>query len=105
VIGFTYLVLLVIALAGLAIIDRRWKLALFLDRKRTLITLALSVVLFLIWDLAGIALGIFFVGGSAYLTGLRVAPEVPIEELFFLTLLTYNALIIWQGGKRLWPRT
>lgn len=97
---FAYLASLVAAIAGLAVIDYRYKLAFFHDRRRTAITLAVGVILFSIWDLVGIGLHIFFPGTSPYVTGLMILPGYPIEELFFLTLLCYNALIIWTWRER-----
>ena len=51
--------------------------------------LPLGVLVFLIWDVAGIALGIFFRGSTEFMTGLLIGPELPIEEALFLTLLSY----------------
>jgi lycopene cyclase domain-containing protein len=58
-------------------------------------------VFFLLWDLAGLALGIFARGESPHMTGLLLAPELPVEEAVFLTLLSYNALLAWRGLDRL----
>jgi lycopene cyclase domain-containing protein len=49
----------------------------------------LGVLFFLAWDLSGIGLGIFFRGETPFMTGVVIAPELPIEEVFFLTLLCY----------------
>lgn len=81
----------------MGLIDFKHKLALFVQPLRTLVTLATSVVMFLIWDLVGIAQGIFFRGSGPYLTGITIAPELPIEEVFFLTLLSYTILIAYLG--------
>lgn len=91
-----YLLALTLSIAGLIAADYRYKLAFFYDARRTLLSVAIGVTIFLIWDVAGIALDIFFVGNSAYLTGIRVLPEVPIEELLFLTLLCYVSLLSWR---------
>ena len=45
----------------MGLIDFKHKLALFAQPLRTVITLSVAVVVFLIWDLVGIALGIFSV--------------------------------------------
>ncbi len=95
-----YLIGLSIGLFGLGLIDWRFKLALFSDRRRTLITLAITVGLFIVWDALGIFLGVFFHAGSPYGLPVRLAPEFPIEELFFLTLLCYNALIVYRFASR-----
>ena len=52
---------------------------------------------FLVWDSPGIALGIFSRGESPLMTGVLLAPELPLEEVFFLTLLSYVALLAWRG--------
>lgn len=102
---FLYLLILCVAISCLMLIDARWKLAWFHDYRRTLLTIIISVTLFLIWDIFGIKLGIFFEGNSRYITQLFIVPHVPIEELFFLTLLSYNALIIYRLGEKKWQRT
>lgn len=55
--------------------------------------------MFIIWDILGIALGIFFHGDSPYSLPFRIAPEFPIEELFFLYLLTYTTLVVYNGAR------
>lgn len=91
-----YLLGLLVSLLGLGVIDWRYKLAFWYDQRRTALTLGVVIGLFVIWDALGIMLGIFFHGDSAYGLPLRLAPEFPIEELFFLTLLTYVTLIIYR---------
>jgi len=34
------------------------------------------------------------------MTGLLLAPDLPVEEAVFLTLLCYNALLAWRGIDR-----
>ncbi|MEN9954000.1 MAG: hypothetical protein RL028_602 [Actinomycetota bacterium] len=92
-----YLLALTVSLLGMGLIDFKHKLALFSQPLRTAITLIVAVTVFLIWDLVGIALGIFFRGQGPYLTGITIAPELPIEEVFFLTLLSYTILIAYLG--------
>ncbi len=98
--GGAYLAALLVSLAGLGLLDWRYRLALFADARRTLVTVGFGVAAFLAWDLAGVGLGIFFRGDSRYLTGIEVAPEVPLEELFFLTLLVYQTLLLWLALSR-----
>jgi len=95
-IKYVYLLLLVVSIFGLNLADYRYKLAFYVDRKRTLLTIVISVIFFLIWDILGIIFDIFFIGESRYITGIEVLPEVPIEELFFLTLLCYTILLVWR---------
>lgn len=100
-----YLLALLVSIAGMAIIDWRYKLAFWHDRRRTVLTLAIAIGIFIAWDILGIVLGIFFHGGSKFTLPIRLLPEFPIEELFFLLLLCYCTLVVYQGASRLWPRT
>lgn len=100
-----YLAALLVSIAGLGTLDRRYRVAVFDQPRRTLATVGLAVVVFLAWDLAGVGLGIFFRGDAPYLTGLQIAPEVPIEEVFFLTLLCYQTLLLWIAFARRRQRT
>lgn len=101
---FAYLTGLVIGIIGLILIDRRLKLAFWFDRWRTVRTLALSVTLFILWDAAGIALRIFAHGTSRFSLPFTIAPEFPVEELFFLFLLCYVTLLLQRGIESRWPR-
>ncbi len=102
--SFSYLIALLISIAGLAALDQRHKLALWYDTKRTIRVLALGTIFFVAWDLLGITLGIFFHGGSTYALPIRLLPEFPLEELVFLLLLNYTALLLYRGGNKIWPR-
>jgi lycopene cyclase domain-containing protein len=91
-----YLSALCLVIVCLGLIDYRYKLAFFFDARRTLLTLAVAMGLFVVWDVLGIQLGIFFHGGSDLTLPLRILPEFPLEELFFLFLLTYVTLITYR---------
>lgn len=95
-IGFLYLAVILCGLAGMSIIDWKYKLAFFYDYKRTFITLASTVLLFVCWDIIAIEIGIFINGTSRYVTGITLGQQFPIEEIFFLTLLCYMPLIIYR---------
>ena len=84
-----YLAALANALTGMVMLDRRIGLFFWRDPPRAAIVLVAGVLFFLAWDLCGIGLGIFFRGETSFMTGLLLAPELPVEELFFLTLLCY----------------
>lgn len=102
--NLAYLFGLLFSICGLALIDFRFKLAFF---KRPLIAaaaIAISVAFFSLWDLAGISMGIFFRGHATYLSGFTIAPEFPVEELFFLTLLSYSTLIVFTSIERVRAR-
>ena len=91
---FAYLLALICSLVGLGLLDFRFKLAFFGKPKRAAITLAIPYLFFVIWDLAGIAAGIFFRGDSSHMLGINLFREFPIEELFFLGVLCYTTLIV-----------
>ena len=95
-----YLIGLVIAIACLVLVDRKFTLAFFYDAKRTVMTLAIAIWLFIVWDIFGIQLGIFFHGGSDFTLPIRLIPHFPVEELFFLLLLTYVALLIYRFAQK-----
>ena len=91
-----YFGLLVLSIIGTVLLDYRHKLALFADARRTVLVVALAVAFFLAWDINGVSNGVFFKGDSNLLVGWDVATEVPIEEVFFLTLLSHLALIAFR---------
>ena len=89
----SYLSILLFSLIGLYLLDRTHKLAFTVDPKRSLLAMLPAYIVFVIWDIAGIATGVFFRGENTLLIGIEVLPEFPIEELFFLALLCYSTLI------------
>ncbi|MCL3859725.1 lycopene cyclase domain-containing protein [Actinotalea sp. K2] len=95
-----YGALLLVSITGMVVLDHRFRLFFFADARRAAVVLAVGVVFFLLWDVAGIALGIFFRGETPYMTGLLVAPELPVEEVGFLTLLCYLTMNLHGGFSR-----
>lgn len=98
--SFLYLAALLISLTGLATLDVRFKLAFAKNPKAAFIATAIPYLIFVVWDLVGISFGIFFKGQSKFLTGVMIAPEFPLEELFFLALLCYTTLIVATWFER-----
>lgn len=95
-----YLLALLASLLGLVLLDYRYKLVLFRDWLAGSVALIAGLAFFLLWDLFGIANGIFFRGETPGLAGLMVAPELPLEEIFFLTLLCYTTLEVFLALGR-----
>lgn len=95
-----YAASLLVSIAGLALLDRRFRLAAWVAPGRTAAIVALMVLGFLMWDAAGVALGIFFRGPGPVQTGLQIAPEIPVEEVLFLTLLSYLSLLLARAALR-----
>lgn len=100
-----YLFGLLLSIIGMSLLDRRFKLAFWYDRRRTLLVVLLSIIVFTIWDLSAIGLGIFIHGSSQYMLPFTILPHFPLEEIFFLALLCYCTLVIYRGGEKLWQRT
>ncbi|QGU03419.1 lycopene cyclase domain-containing protein [Corynebacterium comes] len=98
---FIYLTILLVVLACMVLCDWRWKLAFFLDARRATILSVVVVVAFLVWDAFGIATGSFFRGGSSFMTGVVLAPEMPVEEPVFLFFLTYLTINLTSGTRML----
>ena len=89
---FLYLLALLVALAGMVILDGRFRLFFWRGPVRATIVLVSGLVFFLVWDLQGIRLGIFFRGETSFMTGWEWAPQLPLEEPLFLLLLCYLAM-------------
>lgn len=96
-----YLAALIVALTGMVLLDRRFRLFFWRDARRAVVVLALGIVFFLAWDLVGIGTGVFFRGETEFMTGLQLAPELPVEELFFLALLCYLTMNLVGASRAL----
>lgn len=95
-----YLLAILVSAAGIAALDWRHRLA-FWDRPaRATAAVLAGTVLLLIWDLAGIAAGVFVKGDSPLLLGIDLAPHLPLEEPFFLAFLCQLALTVWAAAER-----
>jgi lycopene cyclase domain-containing protein len=102
--GILYLAALLVSLGGMVVLDRRFRLFFFDRPVRAAVVLVVGVLFFVLWDLAGISLGIFFRGETVFMTGIQVAPELPLEELFFLALLCYLTMNVFRGATKLLAR-
>lgn len=98
--GVVYLAALLVSITGMVVLDHRFRLFFFADAWRAAVVLAVGVAVFLVWDVAGIALGVFFRGETEFMTGLLLAPELPVEEVFFLVLLSYLTMNVWAAASR-----
>jgi lycopene cyclase domain-containing protein len=98
--GLLYLGALVVALACMALLDHRYRLVLWADVRRGVAVLAVGVAFFLLWDVVAIGAGFYERGSSAAMTGVMLAPELPLEELFFITFLCYLTLVAHGLARR-----
>ena len=103
--SFAYLAVLLVSAAGVLLLDRRYRLFCWQDPARAAVVLALGTVFFLLWDLAGIGLGVFFHGSGHYMTGLMLAPELPVEEFVFLLFLCELTMVLVLGAQRILHRS
>jgi lycopene cyclase domain-containing protein len=99
-----YLLTLLVSLGGMVVLDRRFRLFFWRCAARAALVLGIGVLFFLGWDLLGIGLGIFYRGETSVMTGLQLAPELPLEEFFFLTFLCYLTMNLMQGARLLLER-
>ncbi|BDI24152.1 lycopene cyclase domain-containing protein [Herbiconiux sp. L3-i23] len=98
--GLIYLAALAVSLTGMVVLDRRFRLFFWRDARRASIVFVAGLAFFLVWDLVGIGAGVFFRGETEVLTGILVGPELPLEELFFLSLLIYSAMDVFGAVTR-----
>jgi len=94
-VGILYLAALLVSLAGMIVLDWRLRLFFWRDWRRAIVVLVVGLAFFLLWDVQGIRLGIFFRGETSFMTGVQLAPELPLEEPFFLLLLCYLAMNLY----------
>ena len=94
-----YLLVLLAAIACIMIVDRRFRLVLWRAPRRATAVLLIGLGFFLAWDLLGIARGT-----TSISTGILLAPELPLEELFFLAFLCYLTMVLVTGFRRVLAR-
>nr|WP_274635591.1 lycopene cyclase domain-containing protein [Microbacterium bovistercoris] len=99
-----YLAVLLVCLGGSILIDLRFHLVFGRSARTAGFVLACGIVFFLAWDLCGITLGIFARGENAVMTGILLAPELPVEEGFFLAFLCHLTLVLIAGSRRITQR-
>jgi lycopene cyclase domain-containing protein len=97
----TYLTCLLAGSACLAALDCRFRLFFWRAPLAAVVVLVVGVAVFLAWDAAGIAAGIFEHGASPLATGVMLAPELPLEEPVFLAFFCYTAGMLFAGAERI----
>lgn len=93
--GFLYLFLLLASIGCMALLDHRFKLFFFADARRAALVTVIGLAFFLLWDLGGIGLDIFYRGETPIMLGLNLAPHLPVEEVFFLAFLCYLTMVLF----------
>lgn len=98
--GAAYLLFLLTSLGCMVLLDARLRLFFWHDARRAAAVLVTGVLFFLAWDLAGIGLGIFYRGQTEIMLGITLAPELPFEEVVFLTFLCYLVMNLFLMFRR-----
>ncbi|UWX96580.1 lycopene cyclase domain-containing protein [Arthrobacter zhaoxinii] len=93
--GVLYLLFLLLSLGCMMLLDHRFRLFFFADARRAAVVLAVGVVFFTGWDVAGIGSDIFYRGETPFMLGLTLAPHLPVEEIFFLAFLCYLTMVVF----------
>lgn len=96
-----YLTALAISLAGVVVLDARYRLFLWRHPLRAVITLLVGVALLLAVDVVAISFGLFRMGDSPYLSGITLAPHLPLEEPIFLLMLCQLTMVLHEGARRI----
>jgi hypothetical protein len=76
---WAYLAVLLLGLGCMVLMDRRWRLVLWADARR----------------------GAAVLGTGVVMTGVQVAPELPLEEIFFILFLCYLTLVLHRSAQLL----
>jgi lycopene cyclase domain-containing protein len=109
----TYLILLIAAAGCLAVVDWKFRLCFWrafspAPRSATMVTAAIVVAVgvgvFTAWDAVAIAAGVFLHGASPLMTGVLLAPELPLEEPIFLAFFSYSALLLFSAAELIGSR-
>lgn len=88
-----YLAAILTSHVGIALLDARWKLAVWARPRPALVAIAALTVLFVAIDVLAIAMGLYGLGESPALLGWNLAPHFPVEELFFIVFLSHLSLV------------
>jgi len=99
--GWIYLAALLGAIGCMVLLDWRFKLFFFARPGVAAVVTVVGLTLFMLWDAAGIGLGIFLRGDSPIATGVVLAPHMPLEEPVFLTFLVLCTMVSYTGALRL----
>ncbi|WP_312182427.1 lycopene cyclase domain-containing protein [Arthrobacter sp.] len=93
--GALYLLFLLASIGCMVLLDHRFRLFFFAAPWRAAAVLGTGLVFFLVWDLFGIGLDIFYRGETRFMLGIDLAPHLPLEEAFFLAFLCYLTMVLY----------
>jgi len=99
-----YLAALLVSIGGMLVLDQRYRLFLWRAPGRAALTLGVGTALLLAVDFVAIALGVFKVGDSPLLSGVMLAPHLPLEEPLFLLFLCLITMVAHELVRRIRSR-
>lgn len=102
--GLVYLLCLLGGIGCMLLLDARFRLFFWAEPLPAALVTVFGVAVLLLWDFAGIALGLFLRGDSPLATGVVLAPELPLEEPVFLLFLVLCTMVAYTGARRLLRR-
>lgn len=89
-----YLVSLLVSLGCMVLLDHRFRLVFWRAPRTGAVVVAVGLGFFLAWDLVAIASQHYAAGKSEAMTGIMLAPELPLEEILFILFLSYLTLVL-----------
>lgn len=94
-----YLLMLLVLIGCMLLLDARYRLFVFHRPLPALLPLILGTGIFVLWDVLAISEGIFLHLESPWMTGIMVADQLPVEEIFFLIFLCYQTMLLVNGWQ------
>lgn len=97
---YFYILVLIFSICGILLADWRYRLVFWYDKLASAKAIGFTMLLLLIFDIAGIINNIFSTN-QKYVIGIYiVSPNLPLEEILFLFLLCYVTLVLYRAlGK------
>ncbi|MGO1972153.1 MAG: lycopene cyclase domain-containing protein [Propionibacteriaceae bacterium] len=92
--GYLYLLCGLVSLAGMILLDLRWRLFLFADARRGIPVLVVGAGLLLLVDLVAIRHDFYRRGEGPFLSGVEIVPHLPIEEIVFVVFLCQLTMVL-----------
>jgi lycopene cyclase domain-containing protein len=98
VLRFSYLAVLVVCVAGTAVLEAVPRVNVYRRWRRLLLTLLPVAAVFSAWDLAAIAAG-HWTFDPAQVTGITLPGGLPIEELLFFLAIPLCAILGFEAVR------
>lgn len=93
---YFYILVLIISICGLLLADWRYGLVFWHDKLASAKAIGFTMLLLLIFDIAGIINNIFSTNQNYVVKINIISPNLPVEEILFLFMLCYVTLISYR---------